>query len=108
MVSRRMLVLLVPLLTLALTAAPGLWGPTPAGERTQQGDKTPGKKNGKPKAKEVWTDPHDPLLPADYKIQGEYVGAGADGKLGCQVIALGNGQFQAVLLPGGLPGAGWD
>ena len=53
----------------------------------------------------VWTDPakaadEDP----DFSIQGEYATEGA----GAQVIALGNGHFQAVLYPGGLPGAGWD
>ncbi len=57
----------------------------------------------------VWTDASDPTLPADFKIQGEYVGAAPSGdKFGCQVIALGDGALQAVLLPGGLPGDGWD
>jgi hypothetical protein len=57
-------------------------------------------------AKSEWTNPDDPALPIDYRLQGEYVGLG--GKIGCQVIALGKGHFQAVVLPGGLPGAGWD
>lgn len=56
------------------------------------------------KAKEVWTDPSDSSLPADFKFQGEYAGE----KLGAQVISLGDGAFQAVVLKGGLPGAGWD
>jgi len=55
-------------------------------------------------AKGVWTDPHDSTLPPDFKIQGEYAG----NHMGVQVIALGKGAFQAVVLPGGLPGAGWD
>jgi hypothetical protein len=54
--------------------------------------------------KGVWTDPADPTLPLDFKIQGEYAKDG----LGVQVIALGNGAFHAVVYPGGLPGAGWD
>lgn len=59
--------------------------------------------------KQVWTDPQDPTLPADYCLQGEYTGQIAGGaKLGCQVIALGQGAFQAVVYPGGLPGDGWD
>ena len=61
------------------------------------------------KPKGVWTDPQDPALPVEFKIQGEYVGQieGGD-RLACQVIALGPGAFQAVLFPGGLPGDGWD
>lgn len=68
--------------------------PTEAG-----GKKTPG----------VWTDPTDKTLPEDFKIQGEYVGAIDGGAtLGAQIIALGKGAFQAVIYPGGLPGAGWN
>ena len=54
--------------------------------------------------KKVWTDAADPTIPADFQAQGEYSGA----DVGAQVIALGGGQFQAVVYPGGLPGAGWD
>jgi hypothetical protein len=61
------------------------------------------------KFKGTWTDPSDPTLPADFKFQGEYVSAGKEGeKVGVQVIALDRGAFQAVVYPGGLPGAGWD
>ena len=52
----------------------------------------------------VWTDPKAEDLPADFKVQGEYAATG----IGVQVIALGKGQFQGVVYPGGLPGSGWN
>ena len=56
-----------------------------------------------------WIDINAPTIPADVRYQGEYTGAfDAGDTLGCQVVALGKGIFQAVLYPGGLPGAGWD
>ena len=57
----------------------------------------------------LWTDAKDKTLPADFQIQGEYIGelsCGCD--FGAQVIALGGGEFQAVLYPLGLPGADWE
>ena len=56
-------------------------------------------------APSLWTDAKDKTLPADFKVQGEYLGelsCGCD--VGAQVIALGGGEFQMVIYPGGLPG----
>jgi hypothetical protein len=56
----------------------------------------------------TWTDPdvarqEDP----DFAIQGEYGSTSAGASAGVQVVALGNGQFDAYLLQDGLPGLGW-
>ena len=57
----------------------------------------------------VWTSLDAANIPVSVKIQGEYLGQiNGGGKIGAQVIALGGDNYQAVMLPGGLPGAGWD
>jgi hypothetical protein len=44
----------------------------------------------------------------DFQYQGEYLGAcGRCGSTGLQVVAMGNGEFNAVEYTGGLPGYGW-
>lgn len=49
-------------------------------------------------------------LASDLKFQGEYAvpSDSAGVRLGIQVVAKGQGAFTAVILPGGLPGAGWN
>jgi len=49
----------------------------------------------------------------DFLLQGEYLGwlydqAGVGRSYGLQVVAGGDGKFDAVLLPGGLPATGWN
>jgi len=45
---------------------------------------------------------------ADYATQGEYSGTDGEDNIGVQVIAMGDGTFQAVAYMGGLPGDGWN
>lgn len=65
--------------------------------------------SGKPTGNPAYTDPA--VTDADFPFQGEYAGViqhdSGESKFGVQVIALGDGKFDAVAYPGGLPGDGW-
>ena len=56
------------------------------------------------------TDPASAAKDPDFAIQGEYATTAEIGKEvgghGLQVVALGDGKFQAALYKGGLPGSG--
>lgn len=55
----------------------------------------------------TFTDP-DKAGPS-FQLQGEYVGkVGGEHRVGIQVMAVSEQQFEGVLYSGGLPGAGWD
>ncbi len=43
----------------------------------------------------------------DEVLQGEYVGKMREADFALQIVALGQGKFEAAVCPGGLPGAGW-
>ena len=66
-----------------------------------------------PKGQLTYETPEAATKDPDFLIQGEYTGEGVDGsgtnqQLGLQIVALGEGTFQATAFQGGLPGAGWD
>ena len=51
---------------------------------------------------------HPDLIGVELKLQGEYFGKDGEKQVGVQVVARGGKSFHALVLDGGLPGAGWD
>jgi Domain of Unknown Function (DUF1080) len=57
---------------------------------------------------QIWMDPESASrMDPDFLIQGEYGSASPGAETGVQVVALGDGKFEAYVLEGGLPGLGW-
>jgi hypothetical protein len=54
------------------------------------------------------SDPAEAAKDPDFALQGEYTGTVGEDKVGVQIIALGDGEFESVLSKGGLPGDGWN
>lgn len=88
---------------------------TKPAEKNQSADKAAAKPKSDPtkneKAKFAALDPA--TAGEDFRFQGEFMGRVSHDPLdssraGLQVIALGDGAFEANLMRGGLPGAGWD
>jgi len=65
---------------------------------------------GQKKERIAVADPEKAKADPDFAIQGEYVTGAIAGKkkVGAQVVAKGGGVFDVRVLPGGLPGEGWD
>lgn len=66
-----------------------------------------------PKGQLTYETPEAAAKDPDFAIQGEYtgqgmIGSGENHQLGVQIVALGEGTFQATAFKGGLPGAGWN
>lgn len=52
---------------------------------------------------ETYPTPEDAAADPDFALQGEYI----SDNIGLQVVALGKGEFEAVMFRGGLPGGGF-
>ena len=98
---------LVPFLLLTSAFAENV----PPQAQSPAGPPVAAKPNPVDRSKEATTDLAQ--VDEDFGLQGEYMGRpsrswlGSD-LMGLQVVALGGGKFEASLLRGGLPGAGWD